>query len=589
MMRSGSINIRKLLLFLSCMAIMLIACSCGFLEDETESPGGPNIESQGDINDRNISDLDSLYSNDFGSVQVLYLTVSEGNSGENTDHTWADVNANTVFYYDELGIDRYKCEAILQIGDESGPLPGQLGYDVLTPNATVNIRGATSSRANQKSYTIKLKNNKGTWNGQKTILLNKHPYDELRFKNKLSYDLMRSVPGMMSLRTQFVRLYVKDLTASGASDHFVDYGLFTQVEQVNKTYLRNHGLDPNGQLYKANFFEFYRYEDAILPTDSENYDENLFHTYLESKGNSDHTKLIAMLEDLNNYAIPIEETFEKYFNSENYFTWLAFQMLTGNDDTSSQNFYLYSPYQSHTWYFISWDNDGAWSLGESALRGEDLTYNYMRGVTNYWGSILHQRVLKVEKYRNMLDAKIEEIRGILTNERIQSLTDLYQTAVKEYVFRMPDNQNYEYSEGQLNEMIAKTREEVEYNYQMYKESISRPMPFYLDIPTAIAGTTLSFVWNSSYDFGNEKLTYTFELSSDCNFTNVILKKDQLSLQQVTTDMLPAGQYFFRVTATNESGRTQTAMERYDDINDIRHYGVRCFYIGADGAVRSDAE
>lgn len=82
MMRSGSIMMRKLLLFLSCMAILLIACSCGFLEDETESPGNPHVESQGDINDQNISDLDALYSNDFGSVQVLYLTVSQGNSGE---------------------------------------------------------------------------------------------------------------------------------------------------------------------------------------------------------------------------------------------------------------------------------------------------------------------------------------------------------------------------------------------------------------------------------------------------------------------------------------------------------------------------
>ena len=49
----------------------------------------------------------------------------------------------------------------------------------------------------------------------------------------------------------------------GTSDSFADYGLYTQVEQLNKTGMKAHGLDSNGQLYKINSFEFYRYEDVI--------------------------------------------------------------------------------------------------------------------------------------------------------------------------------------------------------------------------------------------------------------------------------------------------------------------------------------
>ena len=51
----------------------------------------------------------------------------------------------------------------------------------------------------------------------------------------------------------------------------------------------------------------------------------------------------------------LADVFAKYFDEENYFTWLAFQMLTGNTDTTSQNFLLYSPQNSQKWYFISWD------------------------------------------------------------------------------------------------------------------------------------------------------------------------------------------------------------------------------------------
>ena len=32
---------------------------------------------------------------------------------------------------------------------------------------------------------------------------------------------------------------------------FKDYGLYTHIEQGNERYLAAHGLDPNGQLYKA--------------------------------------------------------------------------------------------------------------------------------------------------------------------------------------------------------------------------------------------------------------------------------------------------------------------------------------------------
>ena len=82
----------------------------------------------------------------------------------------------------------------------------------------------------------------------------------MRFRNKLSYDLLKGIPQLMSLRTQFVHLYVRDLT-EGNSTEFQDYGLYTQVEQLNKTGMKNHGMDSNGQLYKINSFEFYRQED----------------------------------------------------------------------------------------------------------------------------------------------------------------------------------------------------------------------------------------------------------------------------------------------------------------------------------------
>ncbi len=176
---------------------------------------------------------------------------------------------------------------------------------------------------------------------------------------------MKQIPNMVSLRTQFVHLYIMDQTTDPWSKAFADYGLYTQVEIPDKKFLKSRFLDPNGQLYKAAFFDFGRYPDQIRLVDDPLFDESIFSTRLEIKGNRDNSKLINMLDDVNNPDIPIEATFEKYFNADNYFTWMAYNILAGNVSTSSGNFYLYSPRNGNKFYFIPWDYDDSFFRTES--------------------------------------------------------------------------------------------------------------------------------------------------------------------------------------------------------------------------------
>lgn len=300
-----------------------------------------------EINSVHLRDNAELYNvYDDSGVVTMYLTVSRGNDSENTNHSWAEINHYSVYDYEAMGVPRYQVAALLQVGDENGPVVGELGYDTLTPNATVQIRGQTSSENAQKNYKIKLKKNKGSWRGQRTIALNKHMGEGLRFRNKMAYDLIKGIDQMMGLQTQFVHLYVKDLTDSD-NGVFEDYGLYTQVEQLNKTALKTHGADPNGQLYKINSFEFLRYEDIIRLSTDPAYDQTAFEARLEIKGDSDHSKLIEMLEVLNDETSSMEdELFATYFDKENIAYWMAFQLLTGNTDTQNRNVYLYSPQNS---------------------------------------------------------------------------------------------------------------------------------------------------------------------------------------------------------------------------------------------------
>lgn len=550
-------------------------------DNETEQVKTEKAE----INEMHLRDKDSLYENaDDTSVVTMYLTVFKGNSSENTYHTWKEINSYSVYDYEDMGVERYQVAGLLQVGDENGPIEGEVGYGESVPNATVQIRGQTSSQNAQKNYKIELKKNKGTWRGQRTINLNKHMTEGMRFRNKLAYDLIRGIPQMVGLRTQFVHLYVKDNTEESGGK-FKDYGIYTQVEQLNKTALKSHGLDSNGQLYKINSFEFYRYEDIIKKEDDAGYDKTAFEKMLEIKGDSDHTKLIDMLTDLNDYSIGIEDVLKEHFDEENIVYWMAFQILMGNVDTQNRNVYLYSPLNSDIWYFIAWDNDGCLMRSEYELKNFSDQGSWEKGISNYWGNVLFQRCLKSRSFREKLNDAILELREYLNKDMLISKIESYKNVLKPYLYSMPDAEYEPLTSEKYDQIAASLPDEIEKNYQLYLESLETPMPFYIGVPT-IDGNKLKFNWDVSYDLDAEDITYSVEVARDYLFQDVIYHNTTLTVPETEMDLPEAGQYFVRIRATNTSGKTQDAFDYYVT-DEGKHYGMKCFYITEDSTVEED--
>ncbi len=580
---------RNKLTILSVFIVIFAVLLCGCNEEAVETSFSGEIERPEtvDINDVHLRDKNLLYEQyDPTEVVTMYLTVSTGNAAENTNHTWEEINTYSVYDYDRMGVDRYNVEGLLQIGDENGLIMGELGYGMASPNCTIQIRGQSSSRNPQKNYKIKIKENKGSWRGQTTIALNKHMSDGLRFKNKMAYDMLSEIDELMGLRTTFVHLYVKDTTAGG-SGQFEDYGLYTQVEQLNKTALKAHGLDKNGHLYKINVCEFYRYEDAIRLKDDPTFDLKAFEEILEIKGDDDHSKLIKMLDDVNDYSIPIDTILDKHFDIENLSYWMAFQILIGNVDTQSRNFYIYSPLNSNKWYIYSWDHDGSFNRQQFIFTGRQDYQNWERGISNYWGNVLFQRCLKSEKYRKALDSAIEDLRQLFTPEFINGKIQMYSSVVKPYVFSMPDIMHSPLTSEQYDIVAASFNDEIEENYRLYKESYKKPQPFYIGVPTKDKNTgKISVMWDNSYDFNAETITYTFELATDYSFTNPIHKQENIIVPETSFDALPPGQYFMRVTSKNQSGYSQYAFDSYV-LSTGKIYGTKCFYVNAAGEIVED--
>lgn len=541
--------------------------------------------SAADVDARPFQDNLSLYKNDDpGSVVTMYVTVRKGNSSDKTNFTWKQITSATK---NIVGTDQSTtgavADAILQVGDENGPLPDELGYGDVVPNATIQLRGAPTMFAAQESYKIVLLSSAGTWRGLSTIDLNKHPNDDTRVRNKLNFDLLTQIPHMTSLRTQFVHLYVKDESSDPWNESFVDYGLFTQIEQPNTRFLRDHLLDRNGELYKAVQFDFQRHPEQIRLTDDPLYDESAYSSILEVKGNKDGSKLIQMLDDVNNYDIPIDQTFTKYFDSDNYFTWLAYNILVGNVSTNSTNFYLYSPHNGNKWYFLPWDYDAAFPLQGHTELAQSSSPPWENGVSNYWGTVLPNRLLRQVEYRQALDDKINELRDILTPEKIQNMLELYKQATDQYVLRMPDIEHLRRTPELRDLEFELIPSDIEANYNLYVESLKKPMPFTMNTPVA-NNNKLMFTWGTSYDFDGQDIIYDFAVSTDWEFNNIVTESSLTNTTEFQVDMLPPGTYFWRVIAKNNSGQVQVSYNYYLDANSINRYGMKCLYITPDGKV-----
>lgn len=572
---------KKLICLLLALCTLFSFGGCGLFSSE-QSPA-EKIESRYDIVQNGpLRDKDLVYSSDNPTEIVsMYLTVSTGNSGENTNHTWEEVNSYSAYDYDEMGVDRYKVAGLLQVGNENGPLPEELGYGQVSPNCTVQIRGQSSSRNAQKNYKIKLKDNKGEWRGQTTIALNKHQGDGLRFRNKLAYDLIKGIDQLMGLRTTFVRLYVKDTTASG-DGQFHDYGIYTQVEQLNKTALEAHGLDRNGHLYKINYCEFYRYEDVIKLKTDPTYNQKAFEEILEIKGDDDHQKLIDLLTKINDFTIPIETVIEENFDMENLTYWMAFHLLMGNIDTQSRNFYLYSPLNSNTWYILTWDCDGSLKRSEYEVLGRTDQSGWEKGVSNYWGNVLFQRCLKSSQFRQALDTAVEDIKAYLTPELISSTTQSYASIIKPYIYAGPDATYAPLTSEEYDYVVSCIPKDIENNYIFYKESFNFPMPFFIATPKK-TDAGISVMWDAAFDFDSETVTYSAELATDCYFNEIVASYTGLDLPTITFPPLAPGQYFVRVIATNKSGYSQPAFDSYlTETGKV--YGTKCFYVNQDGSL-----
>lgn len=473
--------------------------------------------------------------------------------------------------------------SLVMPGDESG-VPLEMA-DLTTQkktNSTIRVVHSYPGRGSQKSYEIVMDDGCDLWGNQKIITLHKFENDGLRFRSRLIDELLRDVPQLVAPHTQFVRLLVRNITNDDPRV-YIDYGLYTMVEHLDAKTIVNYGLSDKGELYMMNNFDFGRYASVVLDTADPAYDKAKMDEYIENRTGSNNKKLIAMLDAINNAEMTSDKLLSTYFDRENILYWMAFQILTGNVDSRTNNSYLYSPPNSQKWFLLANDFSTCLHRFEYEQTGWNDQKEWESGISNYWSNSLYQRFLKNKQFRSDLDEVIQSLsETVLSRENVLGKAQPLREVVTKYLYIKPDLSVQTYSNWMYDQVYDKLPDEISLNRTLYENSLNKPTPFYIKSPMADQGQ-LYLSWDPAVNLDGSDVTYTAELSADPQFFNPIERQTGLRLPAARLKFPAAGTYYVRVTAESTSGLKQPAMDViFTDQGFL--YGMKAFQVNASGQV-----
>ena len=511
-----------------------------------------------------LLDDKSLYAlNRVGKVKVFLLEVHDKDGYDLTDFEKPEVSADL------------KLPATFKEGNSAGgPFFGGFGASAVAENATLEIKGSPKENRKYHNFKIRLKASAGRYNGQSIINLDKEYGNSCRIEEKFAFDLFAGLDEMMSLRTEFAQLYIKN-TAS-PDPEYESYGLYILKEQPDENYFLNRSLDESGNLYRARSFDFTP-GAGLLDVDDANYNKKQFEELLDIKQGESHTALLSMTADVNDMARDIDSIVEEHFNRENLLTYLAMNVILGNEESAAEGYLLYKPTTSAVWYILPEDMGGTMQAAMEPQR-----YQVMNsGLSQFSGNLLYERFLQKPGNVEALADRIEELMERIDPDAVRELTDQYIPVLADHLTVNPDRGMLKSSPDDIIRGVQNYYRVMLSNAEYFIENLDRPEPVTL-LRALSNDKEIVLHWQEQRALLAEPVTYEIQAAADSGFKEIIFEAAGAAETSIAVPkrLFAEGQSraYFRVNAVSENGRTagSTNILKQEDGRQI--YGAAEFTI-----------
>lgn len=307
-------------------------------------------------------------------------------------------------YY--LTCDEAELEAAYQRFNEDVYVNGTLSFREKSYPVRFRVRGDTSREKPKKSLRFKFEER--FINGHKSLNLNAEYSDRTYLRQYLSTKIIaatgapvyETIPRLLFLNDRF-------------------YGVYLEVESMNKTFLRRLDYDPKGSFIKAK-------KDGACFSE---YDDLPYHFERKNHKRRGWRELEQLIEEAN--AVP-DDYFEAWlrtrFDYEKLIRFLALNSYLGNGSTYYHNYFLYREPEKGLWEFLHWDLDK--TLSYYAW----MPYVYHR-TSSEWESdnILVERCFLNDQIRNDVITQVSTIDTQVKKAKLHGLIDHWVEQLRPWV------------------------------------------------------------------------------------------------------------------------------------------------------------
>ena len=205
-------------------------------------------------------------------------------------------------------------------------IPIKITYNGITnSDAIMRIRGDSSRKFPKKSLKIRLNSEPAILN--RYVLNINAEYEDPSYIHQYLASRIMNESGHATFTSEHVRIYL--------NGEFL--GLYLLIENVDEAFLKNRGLDPDGNLYKASK------DGACLSF----YDDVNKHWEKKTNENSGRDDLILLINQLDTIRSNYFEYAKHTFNYENMVNIIAMNCLITNSSTYYHNYYMYNTKTIH--------------------------------------------------------------------------------------------------------------------------------------------------------------------------------------------------------------------------------------------------
>jgi len=307
-------------------------------------------------------------------------------------------------------------------------------------NVGFRLRGNTSRASKKKSFKISFNEyvSGRKYQGVKKINLNGQHNDPTLIREKLFYDSWKNA-GMVERRTSFVRMYINQAY----------YGLYTNLEEMDKDWLQRVYGENSGNLYKCT----YPADLVYLGTDQQKY-KNIVsgsvtggraYDLQTNEAADNYSDLVELITILNQ---PVDASFiaqiSQKFNVDGLLKAFAIDIATGNWDDymyNKNNYFLYHNSRTGKFEFITYDADN--TFGVDWVNRDWATRNCLDWYTHSEPRPLATKLLSIPEFDAKFQRYLDTIaRKIISPDfifpHIDSLKTLITGAAIEDTYRTLD-------------------------------------------------------------------------------------------------------------------------------------------------------